>query len=435
MNSADNNAPRRQGGSEAVSRRAPARSIRRHAFGWLAAANAIGVLLAVLLLWPELNETLAPLTYGRWMPLHLDWQLYGWCALPLAGLLFGYFLPATRDGARAGSLALACWSLGLAFGGASWLAGLSGGKVFLEWSGPARLVWLLAMLSVWVILFTQVWPRRREFPLWAHALLALLFAVPFLLHWSEGPEIYPAVDPDTGGATGRSLLGSTLGIIGVFGAVPWLLRLPGREPTVWWRRRRIYAAMLAASAALAAALHAGNVAHHDVGHLVGLATLLLWIPLVWNYARMFTWPEPARAWLAAAFGWWLLLVVSGFVTYLPDVADRLKFTNGLVAHAHLAMAGVVTGLHQAILAALAPGGRGPRWAFAGWQLGLAAMFAALLVLGWAEGGDPSLLYVRGGLADACYGLRLAAGLMMLAASVAWLVGAMRAEADDHEATN
>lgn len=52
-----------------------ARSVARHALAWLAAANAVGVLLAALLLWPQLNRALAPFTYGRWMPLHLDWQL------------------------------------------------------------------------------------------------------------------------------------------------------------------------------------------------------------------------------------------------------------------------------------------------------------------------------------------------------------------------
>ncbi len=33
------------------------------------------------------------------------------------------------------------------------------------------------------------------------------------------------MNPHSGGATGASLLGSTLGLVAIFGAVPWLLRL------------------------------------------------------------------------------------------------------------------------------------------------------------------------------------------------------------------
>src|SRR3954462_8103478 len=59
--------------------------VAAHSLAWLVAANMVGVLLAAMVLWPGINEWIAPLTYGRWIPLHLDWQLYGWCALPLVG--------------------------------------------------------------------------------------------------------------------------------------------------------------------------------------------------------------------------------------------------------------------------------------------------------------------------------------------------------------
>lgn len=111
-------------------------AVRRHSLGWLVAANLAGLWLAVLLLWPGLNDLLAPLTYGRWVPLHLDWQLYGWCALPLVGLLFHYYLPEDDRAAFAARLSLAIWSLALLAGGLSWLAGGVGGKLFLDWAGP-----------------------------------------------------------------------------------------------------------------------------------------------------------------------------------------------------------------------------------------------------------------------------------------------------------
>lgn len=390
-----------------------ARSVLRHSLGWLVAANAVGVLLALLLLAPGLNDLLAPLTYGRWMPVHHNAQLYGWCALPLVGALLHYFLPADAGGRRSAQVGLACWTLGLAFGCASWLAGDTSGKIFVEWSGAARLVWPLALLILWLLLFVSVWPRRHAFPLWAHALLALLLAVPFVLWWAADPRVYPAIDPDTGGATGASLLGSTLGLLAIFGALPWLLRLPRRIVPAFW-------AYLVFSFLLDALLKHGNVSHHDFGHLAGHATLLLWIPLTQAYARQFVWPVGAHRWLAAAFGWWLVLVVTGFLVYLPTIADRLKFTNGLVAHAHLAMAGLVTSLHGAILATLAGRDIARPWSFWLWQGGAVVMIAALAVLGWGEGAEPALLYVRGGVADWCYGLRLAVGVAMLAASLHWL---------------
>src|SRR5688572_15764740 len=140
-----------------------AATIRRYALGWLVAANLIGVWLAALLLWPPLNDYTAPLTYGRWVPLHLDWQLYGWCALPLVGALLYYYLPGNDRGRGPARVALAVWSAGLAWGGLTWLSGSSSGKLFLEWSGSARVVWLMALLLVWVVLAVRVWPRRREF--------------------------------------------------------------------------------------------------------------------------------------------------------------------------------------------------------------------------------------------------------------------------------
>ena len=194
------------------------RSVRRHSVGWLVAANAVGLLLAVLLLRPGLNDLLAPLTYGRWMPLHLNWQLYGWCALPLVGVLFRFYLPDDDRAASAARFALGCWTATLFFGGLTWLAGQVGGKAFLDWTGAARSLWALAGLILWLVLMRQA-ARRNPLPAaWAWALLIALGAVPFVLYWAAGPGVYPAVNPDSGGPTGASLLGSTLGVIAIFAA-------------------------------------------------------------------------------------------------------------------------------------------------------------------------------------------------------------------------
>ena len=59
-----------------------------HSLFWLVVANAIGVLLGLLLLVPSLNKVLGEWTYGRWMPVHTNLELYGWSSLPLVAFLF-----------------------------------------------------------------------------------------------------------------------------------------------------------------------------------------------------------------------------------------------------------------------------------------------------------------------------------------------------------
>jgi len=392
-------------------------AVRRHSLVWLAAANAVGVLLAMLLLWPELNDPLAPLTYGRWVPLHLDWQLYGWCALPLVGLLCGYFLPDDARAATTARLALWVWSAGLLVGGLGWLRGNVGGKLFLDWTGGDRDFWAFAGLVLWASLAWQAL-RRTDIARWAWAMLLALGAVPWALHRAGSPESFPPVNPDSGGATGASLLGSTLGVVAIFGLVPWLLRLPAKPDP---RARRLYAAGFLLAMALFAGINHGDASHHRPDQVIGLGSLVIWLPLVWYYARSFVWVPASRRWLGAAFVWWCLLVVTGWLDFLPGISEQVKFTNVLVAHSHLAMAGMVTSLHLVLLLNLGPARAPTARSFWLWQAGCALHVAALLWIGWREGVEPGVLYVRGGVADICYGLRLLAGMAMLAASMHWLV--------------
>src|ERR1700694_2515497 len=73
-----------------AARRAMA-AVAWHSLFWLAAANCVGVLLAAMLLVPGINTLLGGWTYGLWMPVHMDLQLYGWCSLPLVGFLFAVY--------------------------------------------------------------------------------------------------------------------------------------------------------------------------------------------------------------------------------------------------------------------------------------------------------------------------------------------------------
>ena len=124
----------------------------QHALGWLVVGNAIGVMIAILLLLPHLNVWLGEWTYGRWMMVHMNTALFGWCSLPMLALLFRAY------GTDHGSLAAWCrpvvwlWSAALIVGSYSWLQGHSSGKLFLDWSGYARVLFPVALLCLWAFL-------------------------------------------------------------------------------------------------------------------------------------------------------------------------------------------------------------------------------------------------------------------------------------------
>lgn len=390
--------------------------VARHALGWLVAGNAIGVLLAGLLLWPDLNGPLTPLTYGRWLPLHLDWQLYGWCALPLTGVLLAWCLDLRHPRVVWHTKsALGMWSLALLLGGGSWLGGVTSGKMFLEWYGWARPLLPLAMLLLWVVLAAHVWWRRKTLSrgaLIARVLgLLALVIVPGALYWATGRAVYPSVNPDSGGATGSRLLASTLGIVAIYGFIAEVLGVSHHRGRGWYWGYFVF------SVAVCVGIENGNASHHELAQFVGLATLLGWLPLAWVYFRGAGGAPAARRWWGAAFAWWVALVAMGLWTFLPGVLERLKFTNGMVAHAHLAMAGLVTSANLAVLVELraVKAVRG----FWFWQLANIVQVAVLLVLGWMEEGRLAELFLSAPWTQAVYSLRLAAGVVMLLLSVLW----------------
>ncbi len=404
----------------------------RFSLGWLVAANLVGLLLATLLLWPDLGDTLAPLTYGRWMPVHHNAQLYGWCALPLVGLLLRAFLVPGRTANRHTLLAFGAWSAALAFGCVAWLRGETSGKLFLDWTGPARLAFPLALCVLWAVLtphaFIRISAHRSSFAEWIRfALVAALLLVPPVMHFSAGPRTFPPVNPDSGGATGTSLFGSTLGLVLVFAAVPWLVSLPLRPGA---RRSRLTWPILLVALLLFAGADHGHASHHGRDQIVTLGLLFVAPPLLARDWRRFLWKPAARGWLAASLVWGVLLVADGWITFLPGFSERLKFTNALVAHSHLAMAGLITSLNMVFLLHLGDSPRvaaalGARTPFRLWQLAAALHIAVLLALGWFEGASPALVLGSAEPARLAYLARLLAGAAMTIASCWWLVAVWR----------
>jgi cytochrome c oxidase cbb3-type subunit 1 len=401
-----------------------------HALFWLAFANSIGVLLAILLLFPAFNQLLGEWTYGRWIMTHMNLELYGWTSLPLAGFLFKVY------GADRGPLANWCrpvlwvWSAALAVGAYSWLSGHSSGKLFLDWSGYARIFFPLAMIALWLLLAVAF---VREWKTAAHATIAtrsakflglvLLLVVPVLMYAASSPNYYPAINPDTGGPTGASQLESSLIIVAILLMLPF--GLTGRKKGDS-RMIAIAWAVMAAEFILCFALGRADISHHRPAQFISLGSLLAWIPLTPAYYAAFEWNANTRRWRIAFLCWWSALVLTGWVLFLPGILDHFKFTDGLVGHSLLAMAGFTSSLLIFVLVQLL-GEDG--WifnrtrSFYGWNIAVLAYVVLMTAAGWREGFDSTFTIMPGAARNSIYILRLVVGVVMLASSVDWLIDA------------
>jgi cytochrome c oxidase cbb3-type subunit I len=401
-----------------------------HSLFWLAFANAVGVLIAILLLVPALNRQLGEWTYGRWMMVHMNLELYGWASIPLVGFLFRVY------GADRGPTANWCrpvlwvWSASLGVAVLSWLSGNSSGKLFLDWSGYARILFPCALLVLWLLLvFAMVGSggesRNASMAAWAAKLagLVVLLAVPFLIYVASGPDTYPPVNPDTGGPTGASQLESSLAIVAVLLMLPFGIarRKPGKSG--------IFVAgwiVLAAESILCVALGRADVSHHSPVQFLSVGSLLAWLPLIPAYYRAFEWHPNTRRWRLAFLWWWGALLVTGWVFFLPGVLDHFKFTDGLVGHSFVAMAGFTSSLLIFVMVQLLGEGG---WIFNRsrsfylWNGSVIAYIVLMTIAGWREGFDPTFTIVPGIARNVLYTLRLVTGILMLLAALDWLVDA------------
>ncbi|HYU33878.1 MAG TPA: hypothetical protein VEW48_17125 [Thermoanaerobaculia bacterium] len=393
-----------------------------HSLVWLGSASGVGMLMAFLLLFPRLNAVLGPLTYGRWVPLHLNLMLYGWLALPLVALLFRAYLPREGWGERA----VQVWSASLVIGAAAWLAGQTSGKPFLDWEGVSRLAFLANLLFLAGVLAAGLVrrgqageARSRLAGLWA--LWSLLLAVPVALAFATSPRTYPPVNPATGGPTGASLLGSTLCVVAIFIGTPLLLRLPG----ITRRSVLVVFGALAVHTAFFVAAGQGDQTHREPLQIAAVASLLVWAWLLPRWLGRFAWPAGSRSWLVAFLAWGGVLLASAVPMFLPGLLDRIKFTNALVGHAHLAMAGMATSFTALLLVVLNQETRladvlGDRTAFLLWNAGNAVQVGALVAAGVLEAVDPGVVYRGDPAITSLYEVRAAAGAAMLAATVRWI---------------
>ncbi|MGB6728956.1 MAG: hypothetical protein WBE74_23890 [Terracidiphilus sp.] len=397
-----------------------------HSLFWLVIANAIGVLIAILLVFPALNKQLGEWTYGRWMMVHMNLELYGWTSLPLVGFLFKVY------GADRGSTAKWCrpvlwlWSAALGVGAFSWLSGHSSGKLFLDWSGYSRVLFPDALQALWLLLLSALIERLRDSEenqataLGAKLVgLVILLLVPFVIYIASGPSGYPPVNPDSGGPTGASQLESSLAIVAILLMLPF--GIAHRKP----EKSRIVAVswlVLATESILCAALGRADVSHHMPAQFLSLGSVLVWLPLVPAYYSAFGWRQETRGWRLAFLWWWGALAVTGWVFFLPGVLDHFKFTDGLVGHSFIAMAGFTSSLIVFVMVQLLGEGG---WIFKRartfylWHGSVIAYVLLMTVAGWREGSDPAFTIVPGIERNVLYTLRLCTGILMLAASLDW----------------
>jgi cytochrome c oxidase cbb3-type subunit 1 len=388
----------------------------RHALGWLVFGNLAGLYLSLLLLFPDLQ--LAHWTYGRWVPVHLNVQLYGWTSLPLVAWLFSIYQVDSSKARAWASAVVWAWTAALALGVLHWLGGVSSGKIFLDWKGGALWGFIAAQVMLWLVL-AAAWRERSGSwnaprKLASLAGLSGLLMVPVSLAFAASPSVYPPVDRTTGGPTGASLLGSTLFVVGLMLLLPRLaaVSLEGKKSRGIW----IFFALSWLVFGVTEVLGGTHLDALQIGALLMLLPWAWWIPRDW---AGFDWPEGSKVWRGAMLGWWAMLVVSGLLMYQPGILDHLKFTQGLVAHTHLAMAGFTTSF-CALLLVLITGRRiGGAWSVALWHAAALGMIVVLALMGWKEGDGPSWMLAlpvwRGwGLV-----LRSVFGLLMLWVSVVW----------------
>lgn len=390
----------------------------RHALGWLVFGNAAGLYLALLLLEPRLQA--GALSYGRWVPVHLNVQLYGWTSLPLIAWLLSVYQADEARHAGWGSAAVWAWTASLAMGVVHWLGGITSGKLFLDWKDAALWSFVLAQVVLWVALAVAWFERRNHWSrmrrLGSLIGLAGLALVPPAMVFASSPEVYPPIDRTTGGPTGSSLLGSALFVVGLMLLLP---RVVADQP----RKHRSHGlwAFVAASWVVFVVTETIGGTHRDFWQIGSMLILLPWAWLLPADWRRFELPAGIDPWKRSMFLWWGVLVATGVLMYQDGVLDRIKFTQALVAHSHLAMAGFTTSFCALICSLLTHRNVGNRLSVALWNIGSLLMILTLAASGWMEGANPHWMTEPPAWRVTGFVIRALCGAVMLGASVHWFI--------------
>lgn len=385
----------------------------KHALGWLVFGNAVGLWLSILLLKPEWQT--GDWSYGRWVPVHLNVQLYGWTALPLVAWLLSIYEVGRSKIGKWESAAVWAWTAALGMGVMSWLRGETSGKIFLDWKAGALWGFVAALGILWVVL-ALAWKDRSggwsKLRWWISMIgLMMLALVPWMIVVAASPSVYPPVDRTTGGPTGSSLLGSAMVVVGLMLLLPRVVLSDGRGGAGW--RTWAYFGFCWLFFAVTEVIGGTHLNWWQNG------SLLLMLPWAWLLIRDwrgFEWPDGSRIWRASMFSWWGILVFTGYLMYFPGALDRIKFTQALVAHSHLAMAGFTTSFCGLLIVLISKRRLAGASTVMAWNLAALGMIAVLAWMGWREGAELSWMESRADWRTLGFFIRSLCGGMMLMVS-------------------
>ncbi len=206
----------------------------------------------------------------------------------------------------------------------------------------ALALWLLARLALIERLMNSG-KRYAAAALAAKLLgLAILLAVPFVIYIASNPNGYPAVNPDSGGPTGTSQLESSLAIVAILLMLPFGIARRKSAGVkiiiVGWTRP---GCGVSAVRRIEPRRHQPSPPRAVPQPWLAFSSGFRSLPLT---TRPFEWRKDTRRWRLAFLWWWAALVVTGWVFFLPGVLDHFKFTDGLVGHSFIAMAGFTSSL-------------------------------------------------------------------------------------------
>lgn len=393
-----------------------------YSLSWLLLANVIGLLISLLLDFPELNNLIVPLSYGRLVPLHLNFHLYGWCSIPLIGVLYAWYLENNQESFLAAKSALFIWSMALLLGGFSWLFGYSSGKIFLEWKDIFSLFFIFAQFFLWIVLYKY---SVRPLGVFKSIMLVFLSFVPVVFCFVLSPSLFPPINFESSGATGASLMISTLAIIGIFLLFPIILKVE-KDDTL---RTSRYFTVFTLHLVFWLLIPHGNSSHYDLSQIIGLGSLLLWIPGLYHYYTSYNWPRSSDIWLKSFVLWLTVLFITAWLMFLPGILEYAKFSSLIVAHVHIAMAGMLTSFLMLMLCVLleikSPASRIAKHLssltpFYLWQFGLMIQLVSLVLIASLEIKNFGVANHSASVLLSPYNLRTLGGTLMFLGSVIWL---------------
>jgi cytochrome c oxidase cbb3-type subunit 1 len=161
--------------------------------------------------------------------------------------------------------------------------------------------------------------------------------------------------------------------------------------------------------------------HFDVWQIGAMLCLVPWAWIIPKDWKNFTWPAETLAWRIAAMTWWGILVISGVTMFFPSLLDHLKFTQGLVAHSHLAMAGFTTSFCALLMVSVTNKKIGGGFTISLWNAAALGMIVVLAWMGWREGDSCSWMVSNPAWRQAGFVLRTMFGAVMLTTSAVWWI--------------